>query len=814
MARSEFGAVTKRAGAFLNRHDQLRAFSLILDRALDDRGHLVVLEVIGLGGAGKTSLLREFRTRARSSGAKPVIVSVPLVAEAASTETGPLLVIRDQVRFDCLLFEAGIATYWTATGQPFRLQRDGDGVGARLLTAVETAGSASPVPLPATFARDLFHSARRRANRYLNYEPEEFDAIDELRDDPIALRRRLPHLLGRDIERRIVDKERAFIAFYDAYERQSHSTIEDQGRWLREFVGTVGRGVHVVSTREPLRWPDEDWGDVLTVVAVGALPAAEAHLRIQERIGDVDPRIEQRILDASRRLPFHLESMLSAYELEAARSEHVEPDDLPSTPDAATDRLLDHLQSTHRDLAVALAAVHVFSHPMFAFLVRDLSLQVSMLHFDELTSWFFVEELSPGLFQVHDLLTDAVLDAPRHEQTSSLALGAATRFLVDVAAHGREVGVSELLLMFHGVVSGWMSCDQVPVEAVEWIVDIGYHLYDAGYWNELESLQGSIRGSTGVATALRFLAALAWRRSGGAAAALERMDQVVDERERLGRHTRSIDIEVAYLTELTGDYDLARQQLADLDDEDAPVDPSDRISVRLRTYSADMAIMDGRFVASARMLLEIAETCAGSDPIAEAESRRHRAHCFRFSFDLDQAEAQYRRALTLAGESRALVAKLWTNLAETLCWSDGPATMEVAETAIEMNTRLGNRIEVAKAGSALAVAQATAGDLASARMSAERAIVDAQTVGYPAAELFAHQALAVIAHLDGSTADTGRHLRALLDRTDALGTYRFLAALPAWLAGDDSLFVDVAANVEWTGAESVDTRFSLLFDSR
>ncbi len=88
MARSEFGTITKRAGAFLNRHDQLRAFSLILDRVLDRRGHLVVLEVIGLGGAGKTSLLREFRMRERSSGAKPVIVSVPLVAEAGLDRDG------------------------------------------------------------------------------------------------------------------------------------------------------------------------------------------------------------------------------------------------------------------------------------------------------------------------------------------------------------------------------------------------------------------------------------------------------------------------------------------------------------------------------------------------------------------------------------------------------------------------------------------------------------------------------------------------------------------------------------------------------
>ena len=154
------------------------------------------------------------------------------------------------------------------------------------------------------------------------------------------------------------------------------------------------------------------------------------------------------------------------------------------------------------------------------------------------------------------------------------------------------------------------------------------------------------------------------------------------------------------------------------------------------------------------------------------------------------AETCYARALEEARESPSMTAKLRTNLAESRCWHDPDLAVGDARLAIELNSRLGSRIELAKAHAALGVglARKAVADPDQARIACDLALSLSSQVEYPAGSSFALQALVVVDLVDGAPESAARADAALLERLRDLDTYGHLAVLPAWLRGDGDAF--------------------------
>ncbi|MEJ1231384.1 MAG: hypothetical protein WDM88_13230 [Galbitalea sp.] len=261
MPRSQFDLPPRQQTGFLDRTEHLALIMQHVDFLRLEPGHLKVFEVDGLGGVGKSRLLRELRNRAMAGEKQGTVCWIPLEAEAFATETGPLMNIRDQVHFDCLLFDTGVVAYWHAIGQPFHLLDSSRFSNSLVVKTLDTGIAAAGIPISLTFAVELFDAIKEKTTRLRRYKRAEFEAIDALRLDPVAIRERLPHYLGLDIRRRLEPSKKAFVAFYDGYDRQAHETVMARAPWLREFIGTLNRGIHIVATREPMRWPADDWGN-------------------------------------------------------------------------------------------------------------------------------------------------------------------------------------------------------------------------------------------------------------------------------------------------------------------------------------------------------------------------------------------------------------------------------------------------------------------------------------------------------------------------------------------------------------------------
>ena len=94
--------------------------------------------------------------------------------------------------------------------------------------------------------------------------------------------------------------------------------------------------------------------------------------------------------------------------------------------------------------------------------------------------------------------------------------------------------------------------------STELLIDIGYGFYDAGYWKQLAGLPVSdlrLEPRSGDIVP-RYFGPRCWtaRRTGGAQQALQGLEPLESMRNLMGRQALSFDLEVAYLSEISGNY--------------------------------------------------------------------------------------------------------------------------------------------------------------------------------------------------------------------------------------------------------------------
>jgi tetratricopeptide (TPR) repeat protein len=803
----------------LDREEQLVVLSGHIENLREDPGHFKVVQVLGLGGMGKTSLLEEVWLEVDRSSGPHQLIWVSLEGEASTGSAGPLLAMRDQLDCDCLLFDTALLAYWNAMGQPLQLARSTRLAGSLVVKALEIGGTFAGFVLPIGFAMNTFHALKHTVIKRLHYEPEEFQEVERLRTRPVELLERLPYYLAVDLERSTRAASGWFLAFYDAYDRQKDATREAGAPWLQQFIATLERGVHIVSTREPLGWSATIWAETLVEVSVGALPEDDARGMVSSRLGALPAALEDRLIVATRRIPFLLDTVITSYVALVREGHEISAEDLPSSPDAAVTHLLTHLPEPERELAIALATTQIFDEELFRSIVRGLNIQVSFTGFQSFVDWYFVEPVVAGLFKTHDLLTAFVREASSAAPVRLAALEEATKDLLERTLRTEPLNPDKILPILRAVIAGWYSTEQVPTRSIEILVDVGFLLYDAGYWNELASLgsEGTPGHDHPVELLLEFFVTLTARRIFGVAAALDRFASLMPRADPLGRHQVAVELEGAYVKGLSGDYPQARKDFRRLARGSERWDPGDRTQVRARMYYGGMLLMDGAFRESSRLLLETYEAVDRDANPDWGELVRYRGHAHRLSFALDQAEELYLRAMhaTRAGRAPALLGRLHTNLAETYCWTEPLRALEAADYAAKIHKALGNRIELAKCDAARGIALSALGDCEQAREVIDRSLLRAEEVGYRAGVAFALQAKVVAEWRAGEGEASAASCRELWTLVESMGTYLHLQVAPLFLVGHDAEVARLVSQIEWISAPgSLETRLGAYLESR
>ncbi|MCX9191421.1 aminoglycoside phosphotransferase [Carbonactinospora thermoautotrophica] len=735
---------------FVDREGALRAFDEEL-AAVGNRPR--VLNITGIGGIGKSRLLREFQDRVGES-CRTALLDLQL--PPLRQQDTALAVLRSQlgaqgIRFD--RYDIAYTALWQRLHPHLKISREQ----LPLIDESEVLGQildgAAGVPVFGTVVGLL---------RLLDGAPGRLRRWRRLREDPTL--RELDSLSGSDLVdavtflfaedlRAATEKRKPYVLFVDAFEALLGENVR-AGRtaavdgWLRDLIVQLDRGLVVVASREPLRWEayNRGWSEFIRTFALDDLPMS-ARLELLEASGVADPDERMEIARASAGVPFYLHLALDTRQQHADRAVAT-----AVSREEILERFLQHVDPQEVRFLELLSVARTFDFEIFAAIAQKFRLPGHRMAWESLTSYSFVYPAGPHQVQLHQLMVAALrhrlspeLNREVHrilrsvwDQRAARGDGHAGSGVVGHVAALREA-------TYHALHAGEITDEQL-IEYADQIIAWGGTQGIGGVLEDVHAYLGAGHGqvSEDLARAARYLDAEAALLVGDAGRAAEltqdageRTDSLVDGRLAVtGAHARRILGQTAQ---------ALRMYTAVWETQDTEV----RLVAGL--WAADLHMAQGRFRQAADLADSIRAACPKDELLGDAARLLHLAYRFAFDFDgagrwLAEATTRYRQAGTVIGQANIAV-----NQVELLAWTDPALALDVADKAIELQKQVGARHELGKAYTAIALAHLRLGDLDRAHLALGIACEVLEQAGYRSGRARAELVRAMLCAREGAT---------------------------------------------------------------
>ncbi|WP_241255680.1 aminoglycoside phosphotransferase family protein [Candidatus Protofrankia californiensis] len=784
----------------------LEAFTAELGRPGDGPR---ILNLTGVGGIGKSRLLRELKDHADQAHRT---ATLDLQIPALRQQEDALAVLRGElgaqgVHFD--RFDIAYAVLWQRLHPHLRLDKaelpflDGSSI---LTDVVDTVAG---LPFFGT-ARGLIRILERGSSdvrrRMRVRRDNTLQTLDDLPNSDLA--DAVTYLFAADLRDGSTDKP--YVLFVDSYEALVPAPIRS-GRahladgWLRDLCAQLDTGLVVVASREPLRWETDDpeWSDVVRVRDIGGLPMA-ARLDLLEAGGIAEPAHRHTVAEASAGLPFYLHLAVDTYQ---------QPD---ATGHAAVSqsqilaRFLEHVAADEIRTLEVLSPARLFDYEVFRLLAARFHLPADRLAWESLTSYSFVYPAGDAL-RFHQLMGAALAARLPASVTHDVhtALRALWEERADTFTAEDDGPASAQALreaVFHGLAAGVIG---------------GAELLD---YADRAIRRGGHSAATGLTDDLRNWLALRPSGDGGdlpeALVCLEAETAV-----RLGDSSTAvrITIESATAADLTS---AVGARLAVAAGNGQRIAGNTRPALRLFTrvweqatgtprlqaglWACDLHMAQGRFRDAEALAADLDALAPADDAEFRGDVARLRHLAGRFAFDFDAARRYLNEAAAFyeASGSTLGLANLETNRAELLCLVDPRQAVDEAGRAIDVQHDIGARHELGKAYTALAVARLRLGDLEAADTALHAACDALDQAGYRSgrarAELYTGLLHALRGRMDEAVTSLRRTVEEL-EAADVYPTFVLFAAHTMDCLGVTDSTVTTAARRARTAVQPLDT---------
>jgi tetratricopeptide (TPR) repeat protein len=677
-----------------------------------------VLNLIGVGGIGKSRLLRELKDRCSSTHRT---ATLDLQVPAMRQQEDALAVVRVElgrqgVKFD--RFDIAYAVLWQRLHPHLRLSRSELPFVSESEALTQILDGAAGLPVFGTGVGlvKLVEKATTGARRRRRIKVDEtLHSLDELTN--VELADAVTYLFAEDL--REASAEKPFVLFIDAYEALVPTRLRS-GRaagsdvWLRDLVAQLDRGLTVVASRERLGWDvhDEAWNELVHERRVDGLPM-EARLDLLTEGGVTDHAARHAIAVASQGLPFYLhlavDTRTTARQRAVVSSEEI------------LHRFINHVAEEEIRTLELLSVARVFDFEIFQAVADAFDLPRHRMAWESLTVYSFVYPAGAHGNRLHQLMRGAL-----HQRLSEPAIREVQTILRAVwdararQEHETEDGLATRSraireAAFCGLYSGALTGAGVLGYADQALAYGGKQALD-GMLRDLQEYVDARPEASDLVKAARCLEAETAIVLGDAATAVDLTPAI--ERDLNDTIGARLAIAGAHGRRIAGDTAKAIETFTAVwNNHSGPV------RHRAGFCVADLDMSQGRFRDAFNFTERLLDEAPTGDFLLRGDIARLQHLGYRFALDfvasqraLDEASELYRRAGTIVEP-----ANLVTNRSELLAWTDPLQAVNTAADAIEVQSELGAFHELGKAYTALAIAQTRLGQHDEATVSFQTA---------------------------------------------------------------------------------------------
>lgn len=736
--RPRYRRVSALQRQFFNREELLALYEEELRAiAAPDQQRLRVLNLVGVGGIGKSRLLQELRNRTPDTCRT---ARLDLQLPTMRQQEDALAVLRMEfgaqgVKFD--RFDIAYAVLWQRVHPQLEMSRTNTPFAEDSEVLSKILDEAMGLPVFGTAAGLVRLTGRAMANRQRRQKIQSDPTLQDLDNLSNAeLGHAVSYLFAEELRQSA--EERPYVLFVDAYEALVPTPLPG-GRsygsdaWLRDLLGQLHGGLTVLASREPLAWAayDEDWETVIRKARIDGLPMA-ARLDLLAQAGITEIPRQRMIAEASAGVPFYLHLAVDTHVQNPARAEDA------STAEEIVQRFLQHVAPDEVRILELLSVARTFDLGVFRAIGSTFDLPTNLLTWESLTAYSFAYPLPDGWYRLHQLMIVAL---QRHLSPSvKRHVHSVLRQYWEDLADRMETGAARTGVarssplreaVYHGLHAENISPDRIQRHADRAVIMSGRQAVDGMVKDIRDFLAAppateyAVTALPGIRDAADCLDAESKLELGDAAAVIA-MTPALDMTVRSVVSAR-LALAGANARRIAGESSHAANIFQRVWEEHAG---EARTSAGLCV--ADIRMWQGDFAGAFALAEEVHGICAPHERVIRGDLKRlmHLGHRFLMDFStaadlLAQAEEEYHAVGAVVG-----LANIRTNRAELLAFVDPEAAVAEAGAALEVQRDLGAQHEIGKVYTAMAIAQLRLGRLDRSEMSFRNANAALDRAGY------------------------------------------------------------------------------------
>ncbi len=377
-----------------------------------------VLSYYGIGGIGKTSLLKKLIQEMDEKLYKPYYVYYDFKYGQQCHQV--LSVIKDRLassyNFTFPLFELGLYSYCNKVGIK------ADSIEVKKLTEqsptldllLDIVGNIPMVGMATTIFSLADKSAAFLLTQLKNHKKELLE-IEYM--DAENLYKHLPYLFSQDLSNNLEKVTMPLVVFLDTYEslvNELHSMGEPllNDTWIRSETGIIqntSNVLWVIAGREKLKWNlfDEGWNDSLEQHILGSLSQNDTDWFFKQS-GIVDTNLRNELYALTNGVPIYLDLCVERYRSLVEMNAVVTIDKFGSNTFELVERFVRYMSDSQKDLIYTLACLGSWTDELILKVAETALTSFSMVTYEKCMNFSFVYQDENGIHKLHDTIKDVL----------------------------------------------------------------------------------------------------------------------------------------------------------------------------------------------------------------------------------------------------------------------------------------------------------------------------------------------------------------------------------------------------------------------
>ncbi|WP_156290914.1 tetratricopeptide repeat protein [Oceanobacillus salinisoli] len=377
-----------------------------------------VLMYYGVGGIGKSSLMKQLKLELKEAEPNAVYTSIDLKDTTFHHPARALLELVREVRAEQKIkfphFEIAYSIYFYKRNPdisynekklPFEKELDIMGTIVSTLDGMGIAGTVSGI-VGKIYDSKKNWSLDKEVKSYL--KELENNSVQEIEEQLIAF-------FAYDLQKAIAKHHiPSTIIFLDTFEAlwsglSNKTTVHTKDKWVRDLIGSLPNVLFVICGREYLEWEkyDADWKEIIHHHMIENLGYEDA-ASFLEHCGIEEKAIRDKMIDSSGGYPYHLDLSVDTYFEMKNRGETMDVDRFGSNQREILDRFLQYLTDYEIETLKIMSIPRFYNRDVFEHLLTKHPTGYSITKYDDFNKFSFITKEFGKLF-IHSLMRQGML---------------------------------------------------------------------------------------------------------------------------------------------------------------------------------------------------------------------------------------------------------------------------------------------------------------------------------------------------------------------------------------------------------------------